>query len=530
MKKINFIIPFIFLSLSFSGCTNDFDELNTDTTVLTSETIDQNTIGRFFTQTQYSALLHTPIGPAQFNPFNFQTAQALFPDLYVQYFATTVNYFPSDTNIIVGGWNGATWAQFYGVSAPQIKFFEDFTAENNLPNENAIGKIWKTFAYNRMTTFYGPIPFSEFGNGQNSVAYDSQESIYRAAFTTLDEVVAVLRNNTSGTTILGSDDGIYGGDSNKWLIFANTLRLRLAIHIKYVEPALAQSEAEKAVADGVMETNADNAYLLTNSDTHNGYNIISQWNEFRMSAAMESVLKGYEDPRMPVYFSPAANGDSDGDGVVYEGLRNGQNITDRGDAALDLAGSNSNMGSRWLVENLADNTPIRVMRAAEAYFLRAEGALDGWSMGGTAESLYQSGIAMSLEENGVTNAAYATSTNTPAPVGDSFSTPALSDIPVKFDLAGSNERKLEQIMTQKWLALYPDSWESWNDVRRTGYPKLYPKLVSANPNIPVDLVMRRLTYVSSEYDTNGEAVAAALGLSEMAGGDKGSTKLWWDKK
>jgi len=249
-----------------------------------------------------------------------------------------------------------------------------------------------------------------------------------------------------------------------------------------------------------------------------------------MSAAMESVLKGFDDPRTSTYFTPAANGDSDGDGNPYEGMRNGQSKADKGNASLDFNGSNSDMGSQWRPDALSEGTPIRVMRAAEAYFLRAEGALEGWSMGSSAQELYESGINMSLLEYGVPNAAYINSLNTPAPVGDVHNTPALSDIPVKFDTGGSNERKLEQIITQKWLALYPDSWEAWTDVRRTGYPKLYARLNSDNPNVPTDMVMRRVTFVTAEYDNNTEAVNAAVGLPEMSGGDKGSTKLWWDKK
>ena len=530
MKSIKYIILTLAISLCLSGCVNSFDELNTDPTNLTEASIDLTTIGLVFAQSQHSAMLHTPIGPVSFYPWRFQTSQSLFSDIYVQYFATTAANFDSDKNVIVGGWNAATWDGFYSHCASQLKFFEEFTAENELPVENAIAKIWKTFAYNRMTDFYGPIPFSQFGNGETSVAYDSQESIYQAAFTALDEAVAVLKANTTTTTILGNNDGIYNGDPEKWLKFANTLRLRLAIHIKYANPTLAKTEAEKAITDGVIENNTDNALLATNPSSKNGYNVITAWGEFRMSAAMESVLKGYDDPRMPVYYTPAANGDSDGDGIPYEGMRNGQSKADKGNAALDFNGSNSDMGSQWLPAALADGTPIRVMRAAEAYFLRAEGALEGWSMGGTTKDLYESGITSSLAEYGVPNATYATSVNTPAPVGDVNNTPALSNIPVKFDDAGSIERKLEQIITQKWLALYPDSWEAWTDVRRTGYPKLYPKLNSDNPNIPVDLVMRRVTFVTAEYDNNSAAVDAAIALPEMAGGDKGSTKLWWDKK
>ncbi len=529
MKNIKYIILSLAITIWFSSCTDSFDELNTDPTNLTEASVDLTTIGLVFAQSQHSAMLHTPIGPVSFFPWRFQTSQSLFSDIYVQYFATTAANFDSDKNVIVGGWNAATWDGFYSHSAPQIKFFEDFTAENNLPIENAIAKVWKTFAYNRITDFYGPIPFSQFGNGETSVAYDSQESIYNAAFTTLDEAVAVLKSNTSGTTILGNNDGIYNGDVEKWLKFANTLRLRLAIHIKNVDPALAKTQAEKAITDGVIESNGDNALLATSPSSKNGYNVITAWGEFRMSAAMESVLKGYDDPRMSVYYTPAANGDSDGDGIPYEGMRNGQSKGDKGNASLDFNGSNSDMGSQWRPDALADGTPIKVMRAAEAFFLRAEGALEGWNMGGAAQDMYESGINMSLTEYGVPDASYASSLNTPAPVGDVHNTPALSDIPVQFDNTGSNERKLEQIITQKWLALYPDSWEAWTDVRRTGYPKLYARLNSDNPNVPTDMVMRRVTFVTAEYDNNTEAVNAAVGLSEMSGGDKGSTKLWWDK-
>lgn len=528
MNTIKHLILLLTITLGFSGCTKDFDEINTDPTNLIEANIDLATIGLVFTQSQHSAMLHVPFGGR--NPFRFQLSQSLFSDIYVQYFATTAADFDSDRNVIVGSWNSSIWEGFYSYCAPQLKFFEEFTAENELPVENAIAKVWKTFAYNRITTFYGPIPFSEFGNGETSVAYDSQESIYKAAFTTLDDAVAVLKANTGSTTILGDNDGIYNGDTEKWLKFANTLRLRLAIHIKYIEPALAQAEAEKAVLAGVIESNADNALLATNAITKNSYNVMTRWGEFRMSAAMESVLKGYDDPRMPVYFSPAANGDSDGDGILYEGLLNGQSKADKSNTELDFNGSNSDMGAQWLPDALGEGTPIRVMRTAEAYFLRAEGAIEGWNMGGTAQELYERGITMSLDEYGVTNDAYSSSTKTPAPVGDVNNTPALSDIPVKFDTGGSKEKQLEQVITQKWIALYPDSWEAWNDVRRTGYPKLYDRLNSDNLDVPTNMIMRRLTFVTAEYDNNTEAVNQALTLPEMVGGDKGSTKLWWDNK
>ena len=50
-----------------------------------------------------------------------------------------------------------------------------------------------------------------------------------------------------------------------------------------------------------METNAHDAYIKTTANNINSMNQATAWNEFRMSAAMESVLTGYADPRITKY-------------------------------------------------------------------------------------------------------------------------------------------------------------------------------------------------------------------------------------
>jgi hypothetical protein len=87
---------------------------------------------------------------------------------------------------------------------------------------------------------------------------------------------------------------------------------------------------------------------------------------------------------------------------------------------------------------------------------------------------------------------------------------------------------MEQIGTQKWLALYPDGWEAWAELRRTGFPKTYPRLGSENPDVDADETMRKMSYVSSEFDNNSEAVQAAIALPENGGQDKGNVRVWWD--
>jgi len=157
-------------------------------------------------------------------------------------------------------------------------------------------------------------------------------------------------------------------------------------------------------------------------------------------------------------------------------------------------------------------------------------------MGGTAKELYEKGIEISISSRTNTSpetiASYIKSSNRPVPLNDKWNTPAVWDIPVAFEVTGDKERQLEQIGTQKWIALFPDGWEAWAEMRRLGYPKYLPRLQSDNPDVAANEMIRRLTYVDGEYSNNAQAVNEALKLPELAdkGGDRNSTRLWWDAK
>lgn len=512
----------VVLGATVVGCTDDFTELNTNEKMLTLPAIaqDELLLGEVFAQAEYGSMFDSP--------YYFQYAQNWSSDLYSQYFALSVNYAEADRNDFTDGWNNDTWTSFYTECAPHIKAVEDITAENGNDVGNAMVRILKVLAYSRMTDYYGPIIYSQYGNGELTVNYDTQQSMYTNFFEELDAATALLKANP-GANMFGGNDRIFGGSADKWLKFANSLRLRLAIHIRYADAAKAKSEAEKAIQDGVFTANADNAMLPLDRIRRHTYGILTGWSEFRMSAAMESVLKGYEDPRTPSYFNPAANGDVDGDGFPYEGLLNGQSVADLS-GSIDPSDF-SNLGPAYQSEvNGGTEGPYEMMSAAEVYFLRAEGALQGWSMGGTAKDMYESGITASLESksgaSGAAITAYINSPNLPAPYEAGAN--GLSDIPVAFST--DPETQFEQIMTQKWIAIYPNGWEAWADIRRTGYPKLYDRMFSDNPDVGVSDIMRRIQYPSLEADTNPGGLAGALALPEMAGGDKNSTKVWWDKK
>lgn len=518
-------LMFIMTSFLLSACTKKFDTINTDRNTIA--TVGSAELPYLFAKAEQAAVPSSG---------TYQVAQNLFADQYAQYFATTATYFPSDRNVIRMDWVGAAFNPIYTAMVPQLQtIFE--AADPNSP-EYALANIVWVEGFHKVTDYWGPIPYSQAGVPGNSVPYDPQDQIYDDFFKRLSSAVATLKSNTSASPY-GSFDLIYKGNVSKWLKFANTLRLRLAMRISKVDPSRAKSEAEAAVADGVMTTSPDDDAFIQKSVTgndNNGLSIMSDWNEFRMSAAMESVMTGYQDPRTSVYWLPdgATASNPNGNGQ-YDGLRNGLTSTQLTDPA-NAATANAKVGARWSSPSFGGSsdylsTPQNVMVTAEAYFLRAEGALLGWNMGASAQSLYESGITNSMNQWGITDAAaiqsYINSTKTPIAPNDFLNSPPVSNAPVKWSSDPATE--LKQIAIQKWLALFPDGYEAWADYRRSRTFILYPVANSDNPDIPdpTTQYIRRIPFLLSETQNNKAAVDAAIPL--LNGPDKVTTPLWWDK-
>lgn len=518
MKRINKLKSYLYALLASgvvlaSSCTSDYEEINRD----------KNTVAT--------------VGPAEMPflfsraisavPWNDQVAQNLYADQFAQYFANNTAYFPTDRLVIEMDWANDPWSKQYTTIVPQLQTL--FENTDPASAEYALANIWWVYSFHRITDYWGPIPYSKAGIPGTSVPYDAQSVIYDDFFKRLDEAVGVL-NGKTGEKPFGSFDLIYGGDVNKWIKFANTLRLRLALRISKVDANRARTEAEAAYAGGVFTTSPeDDALAKKNDIDRNPISVMSEWHEFRMTASMESALVGYNDPRITEYFIPAKKTGT------YEGLRNGLSIAQLTDA-MNRADANSHVGPRWTDPISGGiptflSTPSNVMCAAEAYFLRAEGALLGWNMSGTAKDLYEAGITNSMKQWGIIDAAvianYINSMNTPVPPADFLNSRALSDVPVKFSDSDQNIQ-LEQIAIQKWLALFPDGVEAWADFKRLDVLPLYPVANSDNPDItdPTTQTLKRLPFLNSEKQTNTAEVEKAVQL--LDGPDKVTTNLWWD--
>jgi len=288
------------------------------------------------------------------------------------------------------------------------------------------------------------------------------------------------------------------------------LRLRLAMRVVKYDAQWAKTEAEAAVAAGIITSN-DESFTVSGLGYFNPLAAISGgWNDISISANLESILGGYNDARL----AKMATGN--------KGMRSGiPNLSD-----YDYHPVVSYV-------NVSTSDPANLLMLAEAYFLRAEGALRAWNMGsGDAKSFYEAGVKASFEQWGASIGDYLSSDNVPADFVDQLqpaiaSSPAVSKVSPKWDDAASNEVKLEKIITQKWIAGFPEGINAWAEWRRTGYPKLFPIVKNDSQGaIPTELGVRRLPFSSAEK--SGNAAGYADAVQKLKGADTGATRIFWD--
>ena len=404
----------------------------------------------------------------------------------------------------------------------------------------ALAELYRICTMLRVTDTYGPIPYSQVGvNNALKSAYDSQEQVYTKMFADLDDIIEVL-TTYSVQNFNSSGDRIYDGNTKAWAKFANSIKLRMAMRIVYVNESLAKQKAEEAVNSemGVMTVNADGAYHKIVD--HNPWErFMPNWGDARISADLICYMNGYDDPRREVYYNKSTFATESGNTYKgaedYVGLRRGIR-----------QGQFNSWSHGYSCMKVTVSDKMLIFPASEVTFLRAEGALRGWNMGGTAKALYEEAVALSFEERGVSGAStYLTSTGLPIAYKDplkgengqkyDYSGSINSTITVAWDDRDGFETNLERIITQKWIAIFPNTMEAWSEYRRTNYPKLMPAMHNLSDGIVNDAEgARRLPYPADEYRENGDnlnaAVSALTKESSNKKGDTMATHIWWDCK
>lgn len=529
MKIKNYNIKKLFLygigvSLFFS-CTEGFEELNESEYGVTKEQkeSDYATLTAPLKAMQNSVYKYDPV-------WQTQLQQNLLGDVYSGYMRSPTPFVANANNMnysLVDNWNGFPWSIGYEDIMTNWYRVKNVNVKDEYPDFYAISLILKVLAMHRVSDIYGPIIYSDYGTESSN--YDPQDKVYDRFFKELDTAVDALQkrvDNSLDSRLSLADNTLFAKDQSKWVKFANSLRLRLAIRVSNISPDLAKKEAEKAVSQksGLITTNAENAVVTSANYKHPLSTISNNWGDVRMGADMESYLVGYADPRIDKYFkvtTPDGDDDKPLVGTTYKGIRNGISINKKSEYV-----NYSALGS------VIETNNIVWMNAAEVSFLKAEGALRGWNMGGTAKDFYEAGINLSFDQYGIKDAAYLTdATKTPAayedPKNADNNSSNISDITIAWDAADTKEKQLERIIVQKWIAIFPDGQEAWSEFRRTGYPRLFTVVENkSNGKISTKEFIKRINFVLNERNTNAAGVES--GKKALGGEDDGGTALWWD--
>lgn len=432
------------------------------------------------------------------------------------------------TNNIDDDWNQWSVNWYFEQMYPNY-----FSIERLTEGKGAIyatARVLRVAIMQYVLNMQGPLPYSKVAQGQYTVAYDNEETAYRTMFADLDEAIDVLTIAAADTGFkpLANSDRVYNGDFGKWVKFANSLKLRMAIRISGVLPAFAQEKAREAVQHpiGVMTSADDSAWDRLNGRYKNGfYQVCVSWQDAMINGCITSYMNGLNDPRREKYFTKAT--DNQGKDLGYLGVRSG---------IKGIAKANywANNGYKYSMPNVTETSPMLIFSAAEVAFLRAEGALLGWSadMGGTAKDLYEQGVKLSFAERGASGADdyLKDEVSTPGSYNDpqnaKYNYTTNSKITIKW---ADDGKELERIITQKWIANFPLGAEAWNDYRRTGYPEIFPAVDNLSTSgVTSERGQRRTRFVLKEYQTNSTNVKAAVNM--VGGTDSEAIDLWWAKK
>lgn len=428
-----------------------------------------------------------------------------------------------DTFNASDAWNATPYnTPFTGIYA---NFFEIEKSTGAEGPYYAMARIMRAAAMFRVADLYGPVPYSQVRDGMTYVPYDSAEDVYRHIIEDLTEAAGDLLDFVAeypSVRPLADSDPVYAGDYSKWARFANTLCLRAALRSSDIDAALA------AIASpaGLIESNDQNAVMEVGGQS-NPFQICSaSWGDLRTSSSIVDYMYGYNDPRMASYFTLST---FDGYTDRYVGMRCGE------------AGFEESAVQGYSMPNFGVSDPVLVYVASETYFILAEMALRGW-ISGDAGAYYEQGIRMSMDQYSVpvseTDAYVSDAESVPADhlddprnsAGRSYGYDRKTQVTVAWDESLGLEEKLEKIITQKWIAIYPMGLEAWAEYRRTGYPELAPVMDNLSGGVITDDVrgMRRLRYPYTEIDYNQDNYMDAVQL--LGGTDDESVDLFWTRK
>ncbi len=382
-----------------------------------------------------------------------------------------------------------------------------------------IAKVMKAYTFQVLVDLYGDIPYTQAFqlNQFPQPNYDDDAAIYTAIYALLDQAIVDL-NAGSSVLVPAADDFIYGGNRTNWRKFARSIQLRMAIHYSEVNPTQATTLLNQLAAlptADFINANSENAgcnFLnLPNQQNPIHQFELQRLDQFYPSRTLVDSMNARLDPRRRFYFtrSDGRHATASDPTTVFVGNLNNdptQIATPLSRAHIYLRGdttaASAPVTGRGRIFNYTGAAPQRFMTLAEVNFIRAEATLrfgTAWPGAPTAQQSYTAAITASMQLAGVPT----------AEINAYLATPSGT-------LSGSTAAQLQRLITEKWIANYGVSVESWSDWRRTGFPILTAPVGAQLTTIP-----SVLPYPQAEIDANPKTPARPSVLT---------ARVFWDTR
>ncbi len=530
--------------LLFTSCSDDFFDINTDPNNPTEAALSQLLTNSQVAIAGASGLSTTGLS-SHLSVFMHQTVRRGDPDRY----GTQGNDFMIN----------AAWQQMYDIALQDLTVMiesAENVGEGEIPNLEyaGIGKILKAYAYAIMVDVWGDLPFSEAHKLAEFQApkFDDDAQIYPQLLAMIDAGIDNITNSTNAEPKKpGADDLIYGGSNSAWITFAKTLKLRMLNNMRMVDSGV-ESQIVALINEGDLIGAGDDFELqfgssISPDNRHNAFTIeyasanpiyyISPWFWDIMQGNNPDILNGVVDPRVPYYFNkqlqpgeapqnPAERLDADGFLTIHFGssgpFQAGAQQNSQTVLGIYPCGGWYDDGSGTKIGATTGTgvAPERMLTYYTRLFIETELAFDG-VIDGDARQLLSDAIQASFDKVNSVSQNTGTSQTVPTITQEDIDA-YIAGVLAEYD-AGDDDRKLEVILTQKWIAGFGNSIDAYNDYRRRGYPVLF------DPNTDVGQYSQ-ITSSATPFLVSLPWRAEDLNLNPNAPPQKNPTadRVFWD--
>ena len=445
--------------------------------------------------------------------------------------------------VVTYEWTNSTfeglWTASYDNAQDYQYVLDNTDGDATLAYSNSIARIMKSFVFARLVDHFNDVPYTEALKGQALLLpkYDKGEDVYKDLITQLGVATKAITDaqaiNTTASVVADTDP-MFKGNMNRWVQFANTLKLRLLVRIAQVpsSQAFATTELAKLAGASFLTDDAmvNPVYIREAGRQSPQYNALA----YLADGTTRSVTSRIPTRFIYAFYSGAKLSDQWRGSVLYRSFP-ATPINQLGDESTGVPQAPAT-GTAWFTGN-ASTTALGVAKgpsqgqpiilAAESYFLQAEAFSRGY-LSGDAAAAFNNGITASFRY------LYKNPSDAVEPTKDvtadvaSYKAANSTSLLVEFSLAITPAQRIESIITQKYIALNMiHSDEAYNEFKRTSYPRItegsltptatFASRQSASPR--ADKLPSRLLYPQNEFNLNGANVPT--GATQF-------TTVFWD--